>query len=385
MAGFFRKAGQFLGNYGKATADVFTGGKAIKENAYKGAGSNFFRKASRIGGNITTGIADTTLGSLGLGNILTENAYTGDNADKWNKGFDIGGKVGGVALQVGGNILAPGIGGQVVSQLQEVGEGINPQDEMYENYNQTNYNNFDYGNTYALGRPMQGYAEGGVVGSSSGNLNPLIAGGTAALGLLQAIQGYRGLKKIQKEPIPELTITPQLRGAYDRAQLMTTRGYTPQQEAAFKALLASQQNTAFRNALNQGGGNLAQAINAGLKSQNIDALNQFAANDSEIQRQNIKYADSFADRFQGVSDENIRAALQRRMARETALGQATQSGLNNLANAANMFGAYGYEGLMKNKNQKRLNNISRAKTINDTAFSLGPLSELEQTTLPTIG
>jgi hypothetical protein len=66
---------------------------------------------------------------------------------------------------------------------------------------------------------------------------------------------------------------------------MAQRGYTPQEEGAFKNNLATNQNTAYNNAINQSGGNLAQAINAGLQSQNIGALNQFAANDAAFPKQ----------------------------------------------------------------------------------------------------
>lgn len=201
---------------------------------------------------------------------------------------------------------------------------------------QIGYGNYGY-DPNTGGQPEQYLAK-------ASGLNPYIAAGTLGLGALQTIQGYRGLNKLQKEAMPTYGVSSQLNQAYQKAQQMANRGYTPEQEAAFKRNLAIIQNTAYRNAISQSGGNLAQAVNAGLQSQNIGALNQFAADDAAKRQQNIQYADSFAPRFQNIQDENTRNALNYRIMREQALGNAISQGQTNLATGLNAGLASTYKG-----------------------------------------
>lgn len=375
---FFQNAGQFLGNYAKATADL-------------------------------------GLGALGASNVITDDNYKGDNASKWDNVANVGGKIGGVGLQVAGNIVAPGIGGQIVGGAQQVGAGLNPLDpndqiqqqpmqaqqpyynamppmanaaQMYANggyvrgklkgYNGKNGENYVWGNggnftgynpNANIGNngypmqtdstvngnsatpnpfaseqsiPLEGYQFSNNTSSvalpntaSATGINPYIAGGTAALGLGQTAIALYQLNKLKREKMPTIGISPQLQSAYNSSQEMAKRGYTGQEEGAFKNNLAINNNTTYKNAVNQSGGNLAQAINAGLQSQNINALNQFAANDASLKRDNQRYANTFANEFQGIQNENERNALKYRLMREQALGTAASQGLTNLATATN--------------------------------------------------
>ncbi len=377
-------------------------------------------------GNSGLALADTTLGALGANNVIGEKNYLGDNATDWNKGSDIAGKVGGVGLQVAGNIVAPGVGGAVVSSAQGIGNTLNPMEAPQATqppqpyYNQTNVPVQSYAQSYAYGGyvkgRIRGYAQGDFIPYSSeytqteeqstpfdttswsdsytaqpipqnytgqpvfgqpqnfgipknnqyttsssqpfgeqpvapvadhtkaSGLNPYIAGGTLALGAFQTYMANRGLRNLQKEAMPSYSPTSQLIAANNRAQQMSQRGFTPEQEANFKTNLATTQNTAYNNAVSQSGGNLAQAINAGLKSQNINALNEFAAADASKRQQNIQYADSFANRFQNIKDDNTRNALQYRLMREQALGAGMTQGTQNLATGANAALASLYKG-----------------------------------------
>lgn len=382
--------------------------------------AGFLNKIGRGFGNTGVAIADTTLGTIGMGDVLNENSYMGDNADKWNKGGDIAGNVGAVAAPIVAGVLGGPALAQGVMGAQQLGAGFNPQEEMpntrtaspnpyYDSSpmpvpQQSYSQNYAYGG-YVKGR-IRGYWKGGIVGqgqisddnwagaggpgvvdqiqtqttdtysvpdayatgygsqinginpngmgggnftqqprnyqpfstqdvAKASGLNPYIAAGTLGLGAYQLYQSNRALKQLGKEAMPTYGANPTLTAAYQRAQQMSQRGYTPEQEAAFKSNLATNQNTAYRNAVSQSGGNLAQAINAGLQSQNIGALNQFAADDASKRQQNIQYADSFAPRFQNIQDENTRNALNYRIMREQALGAAKAQAQSNLAQGAN--------------------------------------------------
>lgn len=362
MAGFFRNAGDFLGNAGKAYADTY-------------------------------------LGAVGLDNVIKDDMYKGYGADQFQQIGDIGGQVGKAALPVAlstagvppqATMAAQGVIGGFNPEAQGSQQPVAPQQPYYNGTNtlpqQTYAQSYAYGG-YVRGR-LKGYAEGDFVGpyapdynpqqqgpysseylsqqqtgpwangygsysqnsnyqqqpavapaanpqAGASGLNPYIAAGTLALGAYQTYQANKGLKKLQNEAMPTQSASPYLTAAYNRAQQSSQRGYTPEQETAFKTNLSQNQNTAYRNAISQSGGNLAQAINAGLQSQNINALNQFATDDASKKQANIQYADSFAPQFQNIQDENTRNALNYRLMREKALGGAMAQGTQNLATGIN--------------------------------------------------
>jgi hypothetical protein len=118
---------------------------------------------------------------------------------------------------------------------------------------------------------------------------------------------------------------------------MAQGGFTSAEQGAFDARMAQQGNQRYRLAATQGGGNLASAINAGIQYGNIGAQQQFAAQDAQLQRQNIKYADSFSQYAQNLANMNTSYMQQRRAQQEQAAGGAAQTGLNNIAAAGSMF------------------------------------------------
>ena len=63
---------------------------------------------------------------------------------------------------------------------------------------------------------------------------------------------------------------------------------------------------------------------------NIGALNQFAANDASLRRNNIRYAGQMAGQLQSQQNLATQAAIQRRIMLEQAYGRAMQAGLNNI-------------------------------------------------------
>ena len=151
------------------------------------------------------------------------------------------------------------------------------------------------------------------------------------LGAVQAYQGFKGLKKLQKQAMPQFSVSPELQGAYSRAQGMSNQGFTGAEMGAAQQGIAQQGNVAFQRARNLAGGTLAGAINAGIKSNQIGGVNQLAANDAQLRRQNIRYADTLAQDIQQQNNMETQRAFQYRMAQEQALGGAAQSGLKNIA------------------------------------------------------
>lgn len=163
----------------------------------------------------------------------------------------------------------------------------------------------------------------------------------AAIGLAQSAVGFANLSKLSKQKLPMYQETPEMMASRARANQMAQGGFTTAEQNAFDSRMAQQGNQRYRLGVTQGGGNLSSAINAGINYGNIGAQQQFAAQDAQLQRQNIKYADSFSQYVQNLANMNTSYMQQRRAQQEQAAGGAAQTGLNNIAGAAAManFGA----------------------------------------------
>lgn len=187
-------------------------------------------------------------------------------------------------------------------------------------------------------------AFGGMSGGSGGEGtgNPYIPVGSAALGLLQTIQGFSGLNK--QGPTPKFSEDPAMAKSRQRAERLARGGYTPQERAAFESNIQRRYNTADRKIKDTAGG-LGSYV-AGVTGANRSAADlQFAASDAALQRENIRYADRFAENLQRISEKNTEVALQERNQAIASYGQAAQSGLTNLAESVNTYSATGgFEG-----------------------------------------
>lgn len=289
----------------------------------------------------------TPAAEYGQGNATQQ--FNNGGVVQWNPymTFNKGGRVG---YWMGGRLGytdgTPGLGMGGFSLPENFGSVNNPgyQPGLGNNVlTDTSANMF--GNQGVQGNVFDTTGGGGTIPSGTnsnitgGGLKGYIPYASAGLGLLEAGIGLHGLNQLQKQAMPQYLASTQLNAAHARAQKMAEMGFTPQETAAFHNNLATSNNTAFANATQASGGQLSGAINAGLQSQNIGALNQFAGQDAALKRENMRHADSFASQFQNIQDENTRTALQQRMMREQALGGAVNSGLTNLTGAINLAGA----------------------------------------------
>ena len=164
----------------------------------------------------------------------------------------------------------------------------------------------------------------------------LIVGGVSAVTSgIKAYRAHKQLKELQKQEMPNYAITPEMQHAYSRAEGMTNRGFSGAEEAAFKANLGQSSNTSYRQALDQSGGGMSQAILGGLNSRNVGALNQFAGQDAALRRQNIQYADSLAGQLQNQTNMATEQDIARRLEMERGYGQAVSQNLNNAQSGLN--------------------------------------------------
>ena len=130
----------------------------------------------------------------------------------------------------------------------------------------------------------------------------------------------------------QYTASPEFRTAFNRAESRSNQGFSAAERSAFDQSLARQGTTAKRMFQNAGLGGIGSAAS---QIMNIDALNQFAAQDANIQRQNFGEYMGAARGMQSIQDaETGRFNNQLNMQRQ-ALGGAMQSGLGNIMGGIN--------------------------------------------------
>jgi hypothetical protein len=156
------------------------------------------------------------------------------------------------------------------------------------------------------------------------------------IGANQWIQANKALKALDEQPVPEYSQGPELTQAYQQAQAMARRGYSATEKGAFQQQLARSQAAQQRSALDLSGGGMGAAINSVLQANQTGAINQFAAQDAALQRQNMSYAGGLAQAIQAQQNLQQQQKIARRTMLEEAYGAAKSQGMENVAN---MFGS----------------------------------------------
>lgn len=159
---------------------------------------------------------------------------------------------------------------------------------------------------------------------------------TLGLSALQAGYGLYKANELADTPYPKATISPELQKAYERSLQNVGRGYTPEEDAAFKSNLASQSRLGFQNAKDMAGGQLSGAINRGIQATNLPVLANYAKSGAELGRQNTRYSDSLAADIQRQKNLITQQEIAHRNQLEQAYGGALQSGLTNAVNTLNL-------------------------------------------------
>ncbi len=177
----------------------------------------------------------------------------------------------------------------------------------------------------------QGAAGGATTGMAFGPYGAIVGAGIGALyGGYQTYAATKALQELEKQKKANYTVSPELQSAYNRAQEMSSRGFTPTETATFNNNLASQTNAAQYNAKTQMGNNLAGSVYAGINAQNLAAQNKFSADDAGLRRENIKYADSIGQAIQQEKNLGTGVDVQNQLLLQQAYGGGLKAGSENL-------------------------------------------------------
>lgn len=168
-----------------------------------------------------------------------------------------------------------------------------------------------------------------------------LAIGSVLLGGIQTGVALNQLNKLNKEPAPNYSISPQLQNSYSRSLTRSGYGFAPEIRTDYFNNMAGRYAQNFRNATQVSGGNQSQAIGRALQSGQLRDFSNFAAQDAQAQERNIRYNDQVGAQLTNQQNLITGQNINYRMQREQAWGGALQSGLNNLAGAANFFAMNG--------------------------------------------
>lgn len=202
--------------------------------------------------------------------------------------------------------------------------------------------------TYLSGDPQNSSTatppSGGSPFSFAGNLVGV------GVGAYEFFKSQKELNALNKIPYPNYTVSPELRNAYNQAQSMSNQGFSSGEKAGYQNNINQQNALSYHNALQSGGGSLANDISAGINSGNVNAQNQFAINDAQLRRQNMAYAGSLAGQIQSQNNLVTQGLIKQRETAQNQWASAQQAGLQSIVNSATAgfsnFGKGGYSGLL---------------------------------------
>jgi hypothetical protein len=193
----------------------------------------------------------------------------------------------------------------------------------------------------------------------------------------QQRKAQRQLDALGREALPMYSVNPAIARLYSGAvgEVARPEGYSGAERGMFQQNLARGLNTQAYNARSMGGGSMSRAISGVLAGNQLNQLNQFAAQDAGLARQNRNAAYSrlmgAANTMQGIGNQNTSMLANRRLRQEEMLGQAIASqrayrtnALNSLGSDLTTAGTYGLYG--------KQGEDDGDDTIGDLPFGINP-------------
>lgn len=153
--------------------------------------------------------------------------------------------------------------------------------------------------------------------------------GAIVQGVMGGIQ--MGVAKAELDALPDpqgFSTSSDLATATSMARRAAQQGMSPAERAAAEQAIGTEQSRMQRSMEQRGLGNLAAAVS---QIRTTEAMNALAAQNAQIKRQSLGQYAQLAGQMQQLQDQNTRSFNQMLYAQQQALGQAAQSGFQNLA------------------------------------------------------
>lgn len=151
--------------------------------------------------------------------------------------------------------------------------------------------------------------------------------------IVQGVMGgiQMGVAKAELDALPDpqgFSTSSDLATATSIARRAAQQGMSPAERAAAEQAIGTAQSRMQRSMEQRGLGNLAAAVS---QIRTTEAMNALAAQNAQIKRQSLGQYAQLAGQMQQLQDQNTRSFNQMLYAQQQALGQAAQSGFQNLA------------------------------------------------------
>ena len=182
-------------------------------------------------------------------------------------------------------------------------------------------------NQYQFSDPNTTSKDKNDTGMVAGNL----IGG--AIGAYEFFHAQEELKNLDKQPVPNYSVSGELQNSYRRAEGMANEGFTPQEKAAYQNQLNLSNSNAYSRATQEAGGSLSNVISAGINSADVQGANKLSIADAELRRQNMQYADSLGSEIQTQKNLADKQRIDNYNRQQEAWGAASTAGLQSFMNS----------------------------------------------------
>jgi len=171
---------------------------------------------------------------------------------------------------------------------------------------------------------------------------PFTGGASLALPIAQAIFGgfqkikaNKELRKLQNEDI-SYNATPETRSVLGVARNNARHGYSAAEKAAFFQNVAANTAKSYRLGMARAGNSLSNAIGASNQIALSNSMNQFAAQDAGLQRQNQAVYNNLVAQDQQRANMNTGLEARNNQMAQQAYGTASSQGNDNIMTAIQM-------------------------------------------------
>ena len=147
-------------------------------------------------------------------------------------------------------------------------------------------------------------------------------------GGFQALKANSELKKLRNQDI-SYQATPETQKILGIARDNAMHGYSEAEKQAFLQTVAANSAKAYRMGMSRAGNSLSNAIGASNQIANSQAMNQFAANDANLQRQNQNIYFGQVGQDQNRANMNTQMEVNNNRMAQQAFGNAQSQGVEN--------------------------------------------------------
>lgn len=183
-------------------------------------------------------------------------------------------------------------------------------------------------NNYSVSSSTPSYPSGMSTATADSSALGALPG--VALGLYQTIWGGQQLKSLERQPMPNYSVSPELSNAYNEALGQKDQGLSPEENTALQSNINRGTATNIYNSQKEGGGSLSNVVSGIASSDQLSAYDQVAALNAKMRESHLQDYYKLTDTVQQQKNLISQQQIAQRMELEEAYGKELQSGISNI-------------------------------------------------------